>query len=399
MKRSRFVAGAASALALGTAQRADAQGIYPLPTPLNQFPQVQTGPPFNFAVAVPLSGDQRPFGIQVVDGVQQAVYDANQTRVPTDPIFTVRTFDDQGSLAGASLQAQFIIDDTTINAVIGHLGGRITDIVVPRYGGALVPQIVPASTYDPITSHGYRTIFRLPTKDSMEGQLYAKTLDKRSNPATVVVFAADGDYGPDVASAFVAQATVDKVLVNRINVSTSKPDYQGAAARGLAAKPDFIFFAGQIRDLGEVLDQLRVAGYSGALGASQGFFDPETISRFGKTVEGLVVSSSMPPLNLVPTAVQARANFQQQYGVMTPLAAFGYASAQLIINLVRRTGATNRLALARALNSPLPNETIVGSFSFGPTGDPLNPQIYFYTVKAGKWEYSYAANPTAFLLK
>lgn len=399
MKRRAFAAGAAGALALGSAARAQVPGIYPLPTPLNSFPQIPTGPPFNFAVAVPLSGEQRPFGIQVVNGAQQAVYDANQTRVPTDPIFTIRTFDDQGSIAGASLQAQFIIDDTTINAVIGHLGGRITDLVVPRYGGALVPHIVPVATYDPITSHGYRTIFRLPTKDATEGQLYAQTLDKRAKPSTVVVVADQGDAGPDVASAFVAQATTDKVLVNRIDVSSSKPDDLGAATRALAAKPDFVFFAGQVRELGGVLDQLRVGGYTGSVGASQGFFDPATISRFGKAVEGLVASSSIPPLNLDQDASQARANFQQQYGVMTPLAAFGYASAQLLVTLVRRTAATNRLALARALNSPLPNQTIVGTYTFGPTGDPINPQIYFYTVKGGTWEYSYAANPTAFLLK
>lgn len=84
---------------------------------------------------------------------------------------------------------------------------------------------------------------------------------------------------------------------------------------------------------------------------------------------------------------------------MTPLAAFGYAAAWIIITLVRRTAANNRLSLARALNSPVPLDTPVGSFSFAPTGDPLDPQLYFYAVKAGAWEYAYSAKPSAFLLR
>jgi branched-chain amino acid transport system substrate-binding protein len=394
--RRRFAGAAASALVAGAAAPAPAQ-IFQLPPPLGS--QV-TGPALNFAVAVPLSGEQRAFGEQVVDGARQAVYDANQTKAPNDPLFNVRTYDDQGSLAGAGSQAQFIINDPTLVAVIGHLGSRITDIVVPRYGGALVPQIVPASTYDPITAHGYRTVFRLPTKDSSEGSLFAQYLDLHSRPNKIVVFASDGDYGPDVAQAFVQQATADKVPVTRINVSTAKPDYRDATTRALAEQPDFLFFAGLVKDLGGVLDLMRVSGYTGAMGASQGFFDGTTISRYGKGVEGLIVSTSSPPLNLAPAAFVPRSNFEQQYGVsMTPLAAFGYAAAQIIITLVRRTGANNRLTFARALNAPLPLDTVVGSFSFGVTGDPLNPQLYFYTVKAAKWEYAYAVHPTAFLLR
>lgn len=399
MRRARFAGAIASALAFGAAGAAQAQ-IFPLPTPLNQFPQGQTGPPLNFGVAVPLSGDQRPFGLQVVQGAQQAAYDANQTKAPTDPLFYVRTYDDQGSLAAAGSQAQFIISDPTVVCVIGHLSGRITDVVVPRYGGALVPQIVPASTYDPITAHGYRTVFRLPTKDSSEGRLFAQYLDLHVRPKKIVVVAADGDYGPDVAQAFEQQAVADKVPVTRINVVTARPDYRAAATRALAESPDFVFFAGLLKDLGGVLDLMRAGGYTGSMGASQGFFDPNTISRYGKEVEGLVVSSSSPPLNLAPAAFVPKNNYEQQYGAaMTPLAAFGYASAWIIVTLVRRTSATNRLALARALNSPIPLDTPVGSFSFAPTGDPLDPQLYFYAVKAGVWEYAYSAQPSAFLLR
>jgi branched-chain amino acid transport system substrate-binding protein len=393
MRRGPFVAGAACALACTAPS--DAQ-ILQFPTPLGQQ---TTGPVVSYGVAVPLSGPQKAFGQQVLNGAQGAAYDANQSKAPTDPLFNVRFYDDQGSMGAASSQASFIISDPTVVAVIGHLGGRITDLVVPRYGGSLVPQIVPASTYDPITTHGYRTLFRLPTKDSSEGQLHAQFVYLHKRPQKIVVFATDDDYGPEVAQAFIAQANADRVPVIRINVSASKPDYRGASTQGLAERPDFAFFAGSLKDLGGVLDLMRSGGYAGAMGASQGFFDPDAIARYGSAVDGLLVSSSMPPLNLAPTAFVAKSTFEQQYGPMTPLSAFGYAAAQIIIMLVRQTGANNRLTLARALNTPTPLNTVVGPFSFAPSGDPALPEIYFYTVKDGQWTYVDAARPTAFLLK
>lgn len=371
--------------------------IVPLPAPLGV--PTPSGPALNFAVVCPLSGDEAKAGRQLVQGAQQCAYDSNQTRSPTDPLFNVRTFDDQGSVSSAPLQAQFVIDDPTIICVIGHLGGKITDAAVPRYGGSLVPLIVPASTYDPITSHGYRTVFRLPTKDSTEGLLYAQFLDQHNRPQKIVVIAQEGDYGPDVATGFMQQTSADKVRAVRLDVTPGKLEVDSLTSRVHEEEADFVFLAGLVRDLGIILDKLKSAGYTGGLGASQGFFDPVTTSDHAKSAEGLVVSSSMPPLNLVPAAFQAKNNYEQEYGPMSPVAAFGYAAAQIIVTLVRRTGANNRLLLARALNGPGPLDTIVGSFSWAPNGDQLDPEIYFYKIAKGTWSYSNPAKPTAFLLK
>lgn len=374
--------------------------IFPLPTPLNQTPVQITGPPFWIGFVAPLSGDQGPAGTQLLNGAQQAVYDSNQLRLANEPLYSLRTFDDRGTIGGANLGAQFAISDPTIVVVIGHLGGVVTDAVVPAYGDAVVPLIVPASSYDPITSHGYRTVFRLPTKDSLEGTLFARDLDQRARPKNVVVITQDGDYGPAVANGFTAQLAADKVQSQVIAITTARPDYRGAVARVQNAGADYVFFAGRVATLGTLLDQLRSGGYSGPFGASQGFFDPQTISAYGKAAEGLTASSSMPPLNLVPAAFTPKANFEQQFSsAMTPLAAFGYAAAQLVVAMVRRAGATNRLTMARALASPSPTPTAVGEFSFGPSGDPADPDLYFYTVRNGAWEYAHPAHSAPFLLR
>lgn len=396
--RSRFLAAGAGALAVASASAARAQ-IFQLPPPLNAPQPFPTGPTMSIGVAGPFSGAQKDAGQQLVDGVQQALTDANLSQTLNEPSFILRTFDDQGSLSAAQLAAQFAINDQTVAAVVGHLGGKITDALVPTYGNAVCPLVVPASTYDDITAHGYRTVFRLPTKDSTEGQLFARYLDGAARPKQIVAFVADGDYGPDVGRGFMQQAAADKVPATAITVSVGKPDLQGATAAALNANPDFIFFAGLVKDLGPLIDTLRTAGYTGAFGASQGFFDDQTIVRYGKSIGGMLVSSSMPPLSLAPAAFTAKADFERQYGAMSPVSAFGYAAAQFVVTAARASGALNRITLARAMTAPTPVTTIVGQFTFGQNGDPLNPDVYLYTVRDGQWEYAHPAQPTAFLIK
>jgi ABC-type branched-subunit amino acid transport system substrate-binding protein len=107
----------------------------------------------------------------------------------------------------------------------------------------------------------------------------------------------------------------------------------------------------------------------------------------------------MPPLALAPSAFRFRLDFESKYGQMSPLSAFSYAAAQIAIAACRRVGAADRAAEARSLALPYAYDTIVGTLQVSPTGDPLDPNLYFYTVTDGKWKYTRAAHPSAFVLK
>ena len=146
--------------------------------------------------------------------------------------------------------------------------------------------------------------------------------------------------------------------------------------------------------MGGILPALRTAGYAGPIFASQGFFDPLTSTKFAAAAEGMIVSSSMPPLQLAPSDFRVRNNFEQKYGPMTPLSTFAYAATQIAIAGVTRTGASDRIGVARALSYATPFDTVLGSLTFANDGDPSNPNVYFYTIKNGEWAYVHAAHRT-----
>jgi branched-chain amino acid transport system substrate-binding protein len=351
----------------------------------------------SIGVVCPLSGPFRAAGEALANGVRGAVDYQNRARAGFDKIYTLRTFDDQNGVAEAIVNGQFAIDDPTVIAVIGHLGAKATLGVLRTYAQAQMPLLVPAVTADALTAQGYHNVFRLPTRDLVEGQLLAKFVNARSSPKVPHVLVQDGDYGPDVATGYVQTFGASKIECKSTVFAYDKPDYSTAAGDALAANPDHIMLAGTAQDMGPIVAVLRAKGFSGPLAAPQGFFDALTVSKFGKECDGIVISTSMPYLALAPSAFRLLSDYQSSYGPLIPVSAFAYAATQIIISTVSRTGAAARNTLMSSLSLGGNYDTIVGSFTFSPTGDQIDPELYFYTIADGKFSYLKQAHPSAFL--
>jgi ABC-type branched-subunit amino acid transport system substrate-binding protein len=386
--RRSFLAGAA-ALAAGTGA-VPAEAAYP------DAPYTATG---TLGVAAPFTGDSMRLGEQIANGVRAAIDQANRVRGTFDRLMNMRTFDDEDLLASGIVTAGFACDDPNVLCVIGHLNGHITEQAARVYDNKGMPLIVPASTFDRLTEDGFGNLLRLPTKDSTEGQLSARYVSTTLKPAKVAAFYQDGDYGFDAVRGFAQQADTDKLPVQEYQFPYDKPKFADVAKAGLSGKPDVAYLAGNVADMGPLLHELRAAGFTGTIVASKGFFDATTTKKYAADLGAFIVATPLPPLNLAPSVNRIRADFELRYGAFTYLAAFGYAAAQIAMAAIRRAGVGDRLALMRQLQLPAPYDTIVGPYQFLPSGDAVDPNVYFYGIRDGAFHYERAAHPTSFILK
>ena len=362
---------------------------------LAQVPFIATS---TIAIVGPFSGRDRALGEQLANGVRAAIDDTNQLRAPLDRAFAPRTFDDQNAIATAIVNAQFATGDSSVIAVIGHVSSAATLAAIPTYANAQMPLIVPLCTDDRITQTNYRNVFRLQTKDAFEGFLFARFAADQYRPKSAVVFVQDADYGADVATGFIGGMTSRKIAAPYVQFSYEKPDFEQAVSTAFATKPDFIFLAGTVGDMGGIIPVLRAHGYTGPIGASQGFFDAQT-ARLGAAANDLVISTSIPYLPFAPSTVRVRTAFEARYGPLGPISLYGYAAAQIVVSAVRRSGATARNALLSNLQIGAPIDTVAGTYTFGAAGDPLDPELYFYTLRDGKFTYLRQAHPSSFMVK
>jgi len=261
-----------------------------------------------------------------------------------------------------------------------------------------LPLIVPLCTDDRVTATQYHCIFRLPTKDTFEGQLFARTVIETYKPKLPYVFVQDADYGADVANGYIGAMQRNKIDVRYQQFPYANADFGKVVDVALAVQPDHAFLAGIVADMGPLVGVLRAKGYTGPIGASQGFFDPDT-AKLGPAANGMMISTSMPYLPFAPATVRWRQEFEQHNGALDPVAAFGYAAAQLIINTVSRSHATTRFSLISAIAQGVPMDTMVGTYAFNSFGDAIDPQIYYYTLKDGTFSYLHEAHRSPFMIK
>jgi branched-chain amino acid transport system substrate-binding protein len=355
-------------------------------------------PTLRIAAVCPMSGEDKGVGMELLRGIRAAVDYLNDQRASYQSFLICDTYDDRNVASDATVKSSFAVGNQQTLAVIGHLSAAATLVAEPVYSQATMPLIVPTVTDDRITAQSYQNVFRLPVKDSDEGALVA-TYVLANGARSPLVVCQDGGYGPSVAAGFVRRASALHVNAGSITFSLDKPDYPGTAAAIAARLPDVVVLAGNVEDMGPLLGALRASGFTGRFVGTQGFFDVQTVVQYAKVADGMVVSSAAPYYPLAPSTALDVRTYQQHNGPLTPVAAYGYAAVQLITLAQQRTGATSRITMLRALVTGGSYTTLTGSYTFGPTGDVLDPNCYFYVLKDGKFVYERQAHRSGFMLK
>jgi branched-chain amino acid transport system substrate-binding protein len=392
MRRRAFIAAASAAAMGGAAQAARAQIIPGQPINQQQFLQQ-----FTIAVNVTLTGPLQKYGQEVVKGVQAAVDEQNRFNTPISHVWGTLPLDDRNDAGVAASNANVAAANFTVIGMIGNLTAPMTLAALSRYANVGFAVIVPTVTADAVTKRGYHNIYRLPAKDSTSGRLFAGAALEGRRGITSVAIAFDGDYGYDVASGFVQQARSDHHPSEVLLFPANTTDPAQAARTVLDRSPGYVFLAGKTAELGPIADALRLAGYTGDFGAADGFYNSDTITTYGRSLQGTLVASPMPPLDRIPSAVSLVSDFEREVSQITTQSAYGYAAAQLMIAAVQRGNATSRQQLLTSLQSGGTFTTLVGQFAFNIGGDPLIPNIFLYAIGADGFKFARPAIRTGFV--
>jgi branched-chain amino acid transport system substrate-binding protein len=353
------------------------------------------------AVVAPLSGPQRQLGIDLSNGVQAAVADANAARSLTDFGWVMHSFDDQGDPGIAEQQAQFALVDPTNAIVIGHLGGQETALALHVYHESEIPLIIPSASLGALTQQGYDNVFRLCPPDLTEGALAARYVERNIKPANVAVVWEQDDYGNATATAFVGSLKSSKVKVQDFPVDVDLKTLKTVVSNVSAFQPDFMYVTGRGELMSKVLIALRKAGVNAQVMGTSPFYDSALVSEkdFKPAATGMLVGTCVPPVQFIPQAQVFQQRYQARFGRLSSYALFGYVAAQVAINAAVQARSSDKHALIRQLDNDV-FQTVIGELSFRANGDPIDPDIYFYKVdQDANFKYVGSALPNPSVLR
>jgi branched-chain amino acid transport system substrate-binding protein len=359
------------------------------------FTQAQDMTVIKIASQSPLSGPQSVLGISIRNSVELAI---EQLQGPLNDMgYSIEfvPFDDQANPDVGVSNAQLIVNDSAIMAVVGHLNSGVALPSSEVYNDNDLVMVSPANTNVNITDRAYPTVNRICGRDDTQGAAGAAFAATLEGVESVYVLHDTTAYGQGVADFFSAEAEAQGLTVLGFEGTEEPSNFDGIIQPILALDPDLIYFGGIYSQTGIFISQARAAGYEGIFMGPDGFDSSEFAELSGDAGMGTYYTSVAAPVTVYEGAAQFAADYEEKFGEgVQPFGAQSYDSAGIVLQGIAAAIEANggelptRLQVAEAVRAVEGYEGLTGTISFDDNGDPEVANYYILEVvsaDAAEW--------------
>ncbi len=365
MKKIRFGAFAAMALAIGGLSAAKAEIV--------------------IATAGPITGQYASFGLQMKAGAEQAVKDINAAGGVLGQKMVLHIGDDACDPKQAVAVANQMVNKGVI-FMAGHFcsGSSIPASKVYEEEGVL--QISPASTNPKLTEEGGDNVFRTCGRDDQQGEVAGAFLATKMKGARVAFVHDKTAYGKGLADETLKnyrKAGGKEVMYEAY--TAGEKDYSALVSKLKLNKIDVLYVGGYHTEAGLMVRQMRDQGMKTRLVSGDALVTSEYWSITGKAGEGTLMTFSPDPRKnpvAAPVVKAFRANNIEPEGYVL----YTYGAIQAFAQAAEKAGSTDLNKLIAALRTNQ-FDTVLGKIGFDAKGDVTAPGYVFYEWKNGKYDY------------
>ncbi|MCJ7593448.1 MAG: ABC transporter substrate-binding protein, partial [Desulfobacterales bacterium] len=321
-------------------------------------------------------------------GVELAVEEVNREggvlHRELRPIF----FDEDADL-GKEFNTKKVTANPRIVAVIGHRHSNvaISASIGYQYSGLIF--LAPSATSPVLASHGFRLLFRTIPNDLRYGERVAQYAH-RMGYKDILVLDNNTVYGKGLAEIFYSKAS-DLGL----NIVTHKAFFQWQDNfRPLIDMVDelpfdAVFVGAVLPQAAILIKQFREMGVTVPFLGGDGLDDPTLIKIAGEAANGVVAPTPFNIHSSDPAFLNFKKAFQKKYQeAPDSLAAVGYDTMKLLAHVMNRANTTRPRVDASILRHEFNWKGSLGTYSFDQKGELTERDIFFTTVRGGRFVYT-----------
>lgn len=353
---------------------------------VTKAPEVQT---VKIGVASPMTGSQAHIGIDIRNGVQLAIEDANKANVQIGgkPVkFEMVAEDDEANPTKATTVAQKLAD-SKVAAVVGHFNSGASIPASKVYADAGIPQISPSSTNPDYTLKGYKTTFRVVAHDGQQGPTLGRFAIEKLKAKNIAIIDDSTSYGQGLADNF--EATIKAAgakIAAREHTTDKDTDFKAILTKIKGKNPDLIMFGGIDPQAGPMKKQMAELSIKAKFIGGDGMQTPNFIKLAGESSEGAMASIPGLPKDQMPGGKEFLAKYKAKFNAEVELfAPMGYDAVMVFIEAMKRAGSSDPAKFLPEIGKTNYNG-VIGPIAFDEKGDLKNGPITIYVVKGGKWE-------------
>jgi branched-chain amino acid transport system substrate-binding protein len=340
------------------------------------------------AVAGPMTGPVASIGDQMKRGAEAAAAAINEAGGVNGQKIKIVVQDDACDPKQAVAVANLIVGQQ-IKFVDGHACSGSSIPASEVYAENNVMMISPASSNPVLTEKGHPTILRLYPRDDAQGAFVAPWIAATYKGKKIAILHDKSAYGKGLATVVKDKLNaggVTEVLFEGLNPGDK--DYSAIVSKLKDAGAEFVYFGGYHPEAGLILRQAADQNYKPQLMTGDSIATSEFWQISGPAGEGTLFTFPTDPRRS-PTAAHALDQFKAQGFNPEGFTLFSYGVVQAIADGVKMAGSDDPKAVAKALTSGQPFETVLGAVRLDAKGDVKDP-----TYDINKWsDGKYAAIP------
>jgi len=339
--------------------------------------------------ASPLTGPQAHIGIDIRNGVQLAIEDANAAGITiggSKVKFELVAEDDEANPTKAATVAQKLVD-AKVAGVVGHFNSGASIPASKIYSDAGIPQISPSSTNPKYTQQGFKTTFRVVAHDDQQGPTLGRYATEKLKAKNIAVIDDSTAYGQGLADAFEATAkAAGATIVAREHTTDKDTDFKAILTNIRGRKPDLIMFGGIDPQAGPMVKQMAQLGIKAKYIGGDGMQTPNFIKLAGAPAEGVMASMPGLPKEQMPGGKSFMEKYKAKFNADVELfAPMGYDAVMVFIDAMKRAGSTDPAKFLPEVGKTQ-MQGVIGPIAFDAKGDLVNGPITIYVVKGEKWQ-------------
>ncbi len=342
----------------------------------------------------PLTGDQAPHGIDLLNGATLAIEDANK-QGPIIPGYRLEILplDDQRSPTQAVATAKKLVADRHVVAVIGHLNSSCTMPASAIYQQAHVLQISPVSSNPQISRQGFETFYRTCATDDLQGPGAALFVAKDLNAQRVFILDDMTTYGRGLANEFEKKLRALRIeVLGHEGITQGDKDFVPLLTKIKSLNPDLLYFAGMFPEGALLIKQRAELGVGGKFMGGDGMFESALITlATPQAAEGVYLTTIGSDVHQLPSAQTFLKEYEARFGPVGAYSAYAYEATNIAIWAIRQAGAKDRVAVLAAMKRLKDYPGLFGLQNFDEHGDSRIHDIGIFIVKGGRFKFVKAA--------
>jgi branched-chain amino acid transport system substrate-binding protein len=342
----------------------------------------KTGETIKIGLAGVQTGPDGEIGTAPIRGSQIAIDEWNAKGGVLGKKIESVTRDDEGKPNQAVAVAQELVSAGVV-AVVGHFNSGCTLPASDVYHQAGILQITPASTNPKVTERGYTQTFRMCGRDDQQGMVSAQFAHDSLKVAKVAVLHNKTAYGQGIANVF--KSTFEKAggtVVLYDGLAGEELDFRATISALQKAGAQAVFWGGMYNQGGPLYNQLRQAGFQGALLGGDGIYDNEFIKTVGPKADSVFITFG-PDYKKLDAAKAFLAAYQTKYGQAAGgYSIYGYDAANTLLSAIQKAGTTDADKVSQALRSQ-DWPTLQGGAAFDGKGDLKKAAYVIWTIRDG----------------